>query len=357
MVALKICDPQKKTVFLKEVQVLGHLTNLGVNCIPKLIDYNHGCIHGCDQSNKCSYIAMKLLGPSLRISRKAATRTMPFETVTRLAVAMNANLQAIHNQGYVHRDIKPGNFAISRHSRHLYILDFGIARRFVDDMGEPLSPRPHPGFRGSLFFASVAAHHGEELSPRDDYWSLLFSLIEMLYGHLPWSGIKDKTELLAAKEEAVTTGTLVDGLPECFVQMYRYIQTMEYGELADGDAVKSLFATQAQTVPPGGPTRVPMQVSSAPNLRSPHTRQRSAQLATEADKALERARREEKEPPQTKKEREPFPVRRSSTPASQAGTVGPVPRGRRGVSLLGLFTGAFATCRRTETVVGSEEGR
>ena len=116
---------------------------------------------------------------------------------------------------YIHRDVKPGNFTIgygappftplplfSQSSRSLhpfprpsgsdhrsfYIIDLGLAKRFVDDKGELLPQGDGPsGFRGSSKHASVAAHAFADQCRRDDLWSLLYMLVEFVVGSLPWT--------------------------------------------------------------------------------------------------------------------------------------------------------------------------
>lgn len=43
------------------------------------------------------------------------------------------------------------------------MIDFGLARRFVDDAGMVLPPRSDAAFRGSTTYASLSAHEGEDL--------------------------------------------------------------------------------------------------------------------------------------------------------------------------------------------------
>lgn len=52
----------------------------------------------------------------------------------------------LHNIGYLHRDVKPGNYTIGRAElnelRKVYILDFGMCRKFTNDQvcRVPLTP-------------------------------------------------------------------------------------------------------------------------------------------------------------------------------------------------------------------------
>lgn len=53
---------------------------------------------------------------------------------------------------YLHRDIKPGNFAIGKKNlRQIYLLDFGMCRRYLDKQGSTVrNPRRLAGFRGTV---------------------------------------------------------------------------------------------------------------------------------------------------------------------------------------------------------------
>ena len=55
-----------------------------------------------------------------------------------------------------------------------------------------MQARDDVGFRGTARYASLHAHAGDELSRRDDLWSLFYSLVEFLRGKLPWRKEKDR---------------------------------------------------------------------------------------------------------------------------------------------------------------------
>jgi tau tubulin kinase len=58
---------------------------------------------------------------------------------TALAVGVQTleALEDLHQIGYLHRDVKPGNYTIGREElnelRKIYILDFGMARKYYKD--------------------------------------------------------------------------------------------------------------------------------------------------------------------------------------------------------------------------------
>lgn len=44
-----------------------------------------------------------------------------------------------------------------------HVIDFGLARRYVDDSGLVMPARAETAFRGSTTYASISAHDGEDL--------------------------------------------------------------------------------------------------------------------------------------------------------------------------------------------------
>uniref|UniRef100_A0A1I7XQF1 non-specific serine/threonine protein kinase n=1 Tax=Heterorhabditis bacteriophora TaxID=37862 RepID=A0A1I7XQF1_HETBA len=77
------------------------------------------------------------------------------------------NNQDLHNIGYLHRDVKPGNYTIGRAElnelRKVYILDFGMCRKFTNEQGVIRKPRQAAGFRGTVRYAPISCHLQREL--------------------------------------------------------------------------------------------------------------------------------------------------------------------------------------------------
>lgn len=58
-------------------------------------------------------------------------------------------IEDLHNVGFIHRDIKPANYAcgLEEAKRVVYMLDFGIARKFTNDKDELKTPRELAKFK------------------------------------------------------------------------------------------------------------------------------------------------------------------------------------------------------------------
>lgn len=157
-VALKLeSAKQPKQVLKMEVAVL-----------KKLQGREHVCrFIGCGRNDRFNYVVMQLQGKNLAELRRAQPRgAFSLSTTLRLGYQILKGIEAIHDVGFLHRDIKPSNFAVGRlvqTLRHIYMLDFGLARQYTNAQGEVRPPRGAAGFRGTVRYASINAHRNREM--------------------------------------------------------------------------------------------------------------------------------------------------------------------------------------------------
>lgn len=125
------------------------------------------------------YLAMKLLrGRSL--DRLGAP--MPPLDAARIGLGVAQALQAAHDVGVVHRDVKPANVMLE--AGHVYVVDFGLAA-FANQTGVLTRPDSTPG---TLVYMApeLARHASNGLDPRVDVYGLGVTLYEVLAGHSPF---------------------------------------------------------------------------------------------------------------------------------------------------------------------------
>uniref|UniRef100_M4BC92 Casein kinase I n=1 Tax=Hyaloperonospora arabidopsidis (strain Emoy2) TaxID=559515 RepID=M4BC92_HYAAE len=155
-------------------------------------------------------------------------------------------IEAFHRHGYVHRDIKASNFALSAVERHLLkqqrynIIDFGLSRQHIGEDRQVLPARPVAEFRGTSMYASLSSHRRQELGPKDDLWSWFYLVMDFLRGELPWATdaqLKNRQTVLSLKEHytELNPGLLVEGLPGAMqlLEMMDYLQSLKYEDLPD----------------------------------------------------------------------------------------------------------------------------
>ncbi len=136
--------------------------------------------HGVDDD--IHYIVMELVrGISLRRRLTLAGRLSISESL-RIMKAVLRGLQAVHEAGYVHRDIKPQNILIDAQGTPK-ITDFGIAIC----PGEPQASPPGLTLGTAAYIAPEQAA-GEVTGPAADIYSAGAVLFEMLTGEAPFPG-------------------------------------------------------------------------------------------------------------------------------------------------------------------------
>ncbi len=132
------------------------------------------------QDDACYFVMQYIPGPSLqeRVDRRGP---LPVEDILRIASQMAAGLQAAHDQGLVHRDVKPGNVLLEESVDRVLISDFGLART-ADD-----ASLTHSGaITGTPHYMSPEQALGETIDGRSDLFSLGSVIYFMATGHPPF---------------------------------------------------------------------------------------------------------------------------------------------------------------------------
>jgi predicted Ser/Thr protein kinase len=115
----------------------------------------------------------------------ARTGPMRPAAAARLAAEVAEALYHAHQQGIVHRDVKPANILVETGSGRARLIDFGIAHS-LEIAAESLT---HTGTAiGTPRYMAPEQLAGEQIGPRTDLWGLGCVLYEALSGEPPFSG-------------------------------------------------------------------------------------------------------------------------------------------------------------------------
>lgn len=199
-----------------------------------------------DKNNDRKIIVMDLLGSSLE-SLLEKHKKIGMKTIILLAISMLDIIKHIHNNGYIHRDIKPDNFAIGYTDLNkLYCIDFGLSKRYITKNDEHIPFVNTRKFVGTCRYASISAHKQKEQSRKDDLESIAYILVYLYKGRLPWMGIKhkdkkEKYRLIGEKKEATKEEELCSGMPKEFVIFLKYIKNLDFNEKPHYSALKKMF--------------------------------------------------------------------------------------------------------------------
>lgn len=118
--------------------------------------------------------------------------TLDDVAAARVWLSLAGALHAAHQQGVMHRDVKPGNVVVD-HGGFAHLIDFGIARKSGD------ATMTQTGFvLGTPDFLSPEAACGERATPASDAWQLAATVSFALTGQPPRGGHPDAVSGLRA---------------------------------------------------------------------------------------------------------------------------------------------------------------
>ena len=165
-------DPTILERFKRETKVARRITHRNV-----VRTYDFGEVGGM------KFISMEFVqGMTLKqlVRSKGA---LPVGVGVRIAKQACAGLAAAHEQGVVHRDIKPRNIMLTPQSE-VKIMDFGIAR--PDEKGSMTQTGLIMGTPD--YMSPEQAQGKQELDHRSDIYSMGIVLYELFTGELPFTG-------------------------------------------------------------------------------------------------------------------------------------------------------------------------
>jgi eukaryotic-like serine/threonine-protein kinase len=182
-----------------EMRVLAALSHPGLVTL-----FDGGAVHGDDGTQEV-YLVMELVDGST-LADRLRDGAMPVVDVVGVGQQVAEALALVHEQGIVHRDVKPANILMASHGREtvVKVADFGIARLSSDTRltmtGVTL---------GTLRYLSPEQVAGSGVGPPSDIYSLGLVLIECLSGQAAFEGTLPES----AAARLTSSPPIPDGLP------------------------------------------------------------------------------------------------------------------------------------------------
>ncbi|MFI2607940.1 protein kinase [Kitasatospora sp. NPDC018619] len=175
-------DDSFKERFRREAQAVARLEHPNIVTV-----YDSGEDVAPDGSST-PYIVMQLIdGKGLRDAINEAVGqygAMPAEEALKVTVGVLNALEASHDMGLVHRDIKPGNVMFDRKG-NVKVMDFGIARALESGV---TSMTQTGMVVGTPQYLSPEQALGKPVDARSDLYSVGVMLFEMVTGQLVFDG-------------------------------------------------------------------------------------------------------------------------------------------------------------------------
>lgn len=229
-VAIKI-DSWHNGASFREGTILSQLQ--GGKGIPKL--------HSYGQTSKFSYLIIELLGQPISHCKKPMT----VDLACSIGIEALGTLEFLHSKSFIHRDVKPEQFVYSRNMKYLCLIDYGLAVPYRYQYGH-IPFKEDCGKAGTSSFASIGSQLGNRQSRKDDIEGLMYMLIYLVTGSLPWSGFKGlaiavKWELSLEKKLNSTIEQVCKSCPAQFAQMLVYARSLRYADCPDYTMLRQLL--------------------------------------------------------------------------------------------------------------------
>src|SRR3954447_4797395 len=161
------------------------------------IDHPHiVAVYEAGDSEYGLFIAMRVVqGPTLK-DLIGTGRLEPARAVNLLRQVADA-LDAAHDKGLIHRDVKPQNILIDTgKADHAYLADFGLTRAPDAD-----GPTETGQFVGTLDYISPEQARGEGATGASDVYALTGVLYEALTGEVPYPRASEPAVMFAHLSE------------------------------------------------------------------------------------------------------------------------------------------------------------
>ena len=163
-------DEEHRERFLREAKAAASLNHPNI-CT----------VYGIHADEEQPFLAMEFVDGE-DVKKKVERGPLDLETALDIAIQAGLGLQAAHEKGIVHRDIKSANLMATKQG-HVKVADFGLA--LVADWSRRTEQNQAPG---TPSYMSPEQAMGETVDRRTDVWALGVVLYEMVTGRLPFEG-------------------------------------------------------------------------------------------------------------------------------------------------------------------------
>ncbi|XP_058652197.1 serine/threonine-protein kinase VRK2 isoform X2 [Onychostoma macrolepis] len=208
---------------------------------------------GLTESNGTRYrfMVMDRLGTDLQKVFVENGGQVKKPTVLQLGVFMLDVLEYIHDNEYVHADIKAANLLLGpKDPSKVYLADYGLSYRYCPN-GEHKEYKENPkkGHNGTIEYTSIDAHKGVAPSRRGDLEVLGYCLLHWQCGTLPWlSSLKNPAEVQEAKAKLMSNlpdSVLIMSTSGSSTEIARYlsiVKNLGYNEKPDYQALRKILS-------------------------------------------------------------------------------------------------------------------
>src|SRR6516164_4272906 len=191
-------DPERISRFQREAELLASLNHPNI-----------AAIYDVEEADNSRFLVLELVEGDTLADRLRRS-PLPVDEALHIAKSICEALEAAHEKGVIHRDLKPGNVKVTPDGR-VKVLDFGLAKVAEEPVGtgnasdsptQTLSATRAGVILGTAVYMSPEQARGAAVDKRADIWAFGCVLYEMLTGRRAFQG-ETTSDILASvlKEE------------------------------------------------------------------------------------------------------------------------------------------------------------
>ncbi len=148
---------------------------------------------------------------------------------------LTTGVQALHDAGKLHRDLKPPNVMVTDEGR-VVILDFGLATELAPDLQTVDS-----GLAGTVAYMAPEQAMSQETSAASDWYAVGVILFEALTGRLPFTGSLYDVLIGKQKNAAPSPAEFASDLPSDLVDLCEDLLASEPGQRPSGSEILEML--------------------------------------------------------------------------------------------------------------------
>jgi eukaryotic-like serine/threonine-protein kinase len=184
-------DPDRVSRFQREAEALAALNHSNI-----------GGIYDVDEVNGIRFLVLELVSGE-DLAERLKRGALPVDEALSIAKQMCDALEAAHEKGIAHCDLKPANIKITPDGK-VKLLDFGLARLFESD-AHHTDPSNSPTMMsrtdggvilGTASYMSPEQARGQKTGKQSDIWAFGCVLYELLTGRRAFGG-ETTTDILS----------------------------------------------------------------------------------------------------------------------------------------------------------------
>lgn len=217
-----------------EARVYRKLNRLALSGFPRMY------YDGNNSLNK-KVIVLERLGFSLEHIQRNESPQFSIRSIAKIGIQAISLLERLHDAGYVHCDVHPGNLLTGKSDQdELFLIDFGSASKYLNGNGRHVPANRRTNAQATLQYGALGFHLGRHPERMWDLQSLAYVFRALRSGRLPWSHAQSPQDFTELKRQT-TPAALFRNMPQQFTTFLMYCQSRPYGHRPNYSYLRQLL--------------------------------------------------------------------------------------------------------------------